>query len=100
MKICIIGGSVAGLECAINLAKEYDVTVYEEHAEIGLPLKCAEGWINFSGLKPYVGGRKLKDVHVSLFDGNFSVIDSFTLTATSGFFPRSMVDVRLVLDFS
>jgi len=78
VKICVIGGSVAGLECALNLADEHEVVVYEEHAEIGYPLKCAEGWINFSGIRPYVKGRKVKEVCISLLDDAFSVTERFT----------------------
>ncbi|WP_290597974.1 MULTISPECIES: NAD(P)/FAD-dependent oxidoreductase [unclassified Archaeoglobus] len=77
MKICVIGGSVAGLECGVNLAERHDVAIYEEHREIGLPLKCAEGWINFSGVEPYVKGRKVKEVHMNLLGENFRVVDNF-----------------------
>lgn len=51
--------------------------VFEEHREIGEPLKCAEGWINFSGIKPYVDGRKVKEVQIKLLGDDYSIIDGF-----------------------
>ncbi|WP_202320277.1 NAD(P)/FAD-dependent oxidoreductase [Archaeoglobus neptunius] len=79
MRVCVIGGSVAGLECGINLADSLDVTIFEEHQEIGYPLKCAEGWINFSGLKPYVRGRSIERVVINLLDENLRIADSFEI---------------------
>ncbi len=79
MRVCIIGGSVAGLECAIRLSDHCDVTVFEEHPEIGYTLKCAEGWITFTGVPSYTEGRKLRGIEVSLLDERFRVVDSFNV---------------------
>lgn len=51
MRIAVVGGSIAGLECGINLADEHEVTIFEEHNEIGYPLQCGEGWM--SVIEPY-----------------------------------------------
>jgi len=63
MRIAIIGGSVAGLECAIRLSPRWEVTLFEEHEEIGRPLQCAEGWVRVV-IEPY--GFVTKEVETVL----------------------------------
>jgi len=48
MKVAIVGGSVAGLNAACELAQNSDaeITLYEEHPEIGKPVQCAEGYVD------------------------------------------------------
>ncbi len=79
MRVCIIGGSIAGLECAIRLSEHCDVSVFEEHQEVGQPLKCAEGWITFTGVTPYTEGRKLSGIEVSLLSDRFKIVDGFSV---------------------
>ncbi len=79
MRIAIIGGSIAGLECAIRLSSHHDVTLFEEHREIGYPLQCGEGWIR--AIEPY--GCVSKEINVLRarfidFD-TFRVLDEVTL---------------------
>ena len=88
VKVCIIGGSIAGLECGIRLSDSCDVTIFEEHEEIGHPLKCAEGWVTFTGIKPYTDGRKLKNIAVYLLNEDMKVADSFEVD----------VDAFLIID--
>lgn len=52
LRIGIIGGSIAGLECALRLSEKQDVTIFEEHERIGEPLLCAEAWVK-SFIEPY-----------------------------------------------
>jgi digeranylgeranylglycerophospholipid reductase len=48
--VSIIGGSIAGLLAGRELAIEgLDVTIYEEHREIGVPEKC-DGLVSASGI--------------------------------------------------
>ncbi len=48
--VSIVGGSVAGFLAAREIAsKGIDVTVYEEHREIGIPEKC-DGLVSSSGM--------------------------------------------------
>ncbi|MBS1263272.1 MAG: Digeranylgeranylglycerophospholipid reductase [Methanonatronarchaeales archaeon] len=52
MEVGVVGGSIAGLEFARSLKgldRSADIAVFEEHDEIGLPVKCAEGWLNVHG---------------------------------------------------
>ena len=60
MKVAVIGGSIAGLEAGIRLGDSCDVTIFEEHEEIGLPLRCAEGWIIHHDIRPYIKGREIE----------------------------------------
>lgn len=49
-QVSIIGGSVSGLLAARELtSRDIDVTVYEEHREIGVPEKC-DGLVSSSGM--------------------------------------------------
>lgn len=77
MKICIIGGSIAGLECGINLGEDFNVHIFEEHCEIGKPLKCAEGWITFTGIKPYIRSRKIEKLVINLLNDSLKIHDYF-----------------------
>jgi len=54
MKVAIVGGSVAGLNAACELAQNSDaeITLYEEHPEIGKPVQCAEGYIDLGAGRP------------------------------------------------
>jgi len=52
IRIGIIGGSIAGLECALRLAEKQEVVLFEEHEKIGEPLLCGEGWAR-AFLEPY-----------------------------------------------
>ena len=80
MKVVIIGGSIAGLEAAINFSEFCDsVVVFEEHKEIGKPLQCAEGWIHFTGVKPYISGRKVNEVDVIILDRRYNYKTSFSI---------------------
>jgi digeranylgeranylglycerophospholipid reductase len=48
--VSIVGGSVSGFLAAREIAsKGFDVTVYEEHREIGIPEKC-DGLVSSSGM--------------------------------------------------
>lgn len=52
MKVGVIGGSLGGLEFAKRLAEldgSHEIEVFEEDDEIGLPVKCAEGWLTVHG---------------------------------------------------
>ena len=78
MKIAIIGGSIAGLEAAIRLAPKHDVTLYEEHDEIGYPLQCAEGWVRI--IEPYgCISKEIRTARIRLSDLNFKVKDEIEL---------------------
>lgn len=54
--ICVIGGSVSGLQFARSLKKlssnssNPKVTIYEEHDQIGQPVNCGEGWVGINGM--------------------------------------------------
>jgi digeranylgeranylglycerophospholipid reductase len=49
--VIVVGGGPSGSFAALNLARlGFNVTVYEEHSEIGLPSHCA-GHLNIRGLK-------------------------------------------------
>jgi len=79
-KVVVIGGSIAGLEAAINFSEFCDnVVVFEEHKEIGKPLQCAEGWIHFTGVKPYINGRKINEVDVILLDKRYNPKTTFNM---------------------
>lgn len=41
MKICIIGAGPAGSFAAYNLAKHFDVEIFEKHPQIGRPVQCS-----------------------------------------------------------
>ncbi len=59
MKVCIVGGRVAGSLAAINLGeKNADVVVFEEHRDSGFPVSCA-------GLISEDCYKKLKDLGVN-----------------------------------
>ena len=80
-KIGIIGGSIAGLESAIQLADRYEVVVYEEHPEIGTPVQCGEGWVHHHNIEPYGGViREVDRAIIRRIDfNNFSVKDQVEL---------------------
>ncbi len=84
MKIGIIGGSISGLEAAIQLSKDYEVHLFEEHENIGEPLKCAEGWAVCMGIEPYVRGKPIERSEVVLLDDEFNFRKGFTVQ-TLGF---------------
>lgn len=68
MRIGIIGGSIAGLECAIRLAGGNEVALFEEHERIGEPLLCAEGWFRVFA-EPYgCVDREIKNIIVRYLD--------------------------------
>ena len=49
--VIIVGGGPSGSFCALNIAKRnVDVTIFEEHSEIGIPCHCA-GHLSINGLK-------------------------------------------------
>ena len=73
MKVAVIGGSIAGLEAGMRLGNSFEVTIFEEHEKIGLPLRCAEGWIIHHDLKPYVRGREIERLRFRRLDGDFRV---------------------------
>lgn len=54
--VAVIGGGPAGSACAALLARENDVTVFEEHPAIGEPVQCAglitDQTIKLSGVDP------------------------------------------------
>lgn len=55
-EIAIAGGGPAGSACAALLARDHDVTVYEEHSRIGEPVQCAgllsDAAVRLSGVSP------------------------------------------------
>ncbi len=79
MNIEIIGGSIAGLEAAIRLASFGEVTVYEEHEKIGIPIKCAEGWTAFMGIDPYIDGKPIDVARIYILDRCMQPKRSFTI---------------------
>lgn len=54
--IAVVGGGPAGSACAALLARDHDVTVFEEHPRIGVPIQCAglisDAAIRLSGVSP------------------------------------------------
>ncbi|MDI3497929.1 FAD-binding protein [Archaeoglobus sp.] len=79
-KVVIAGGSVAGLEAAIRFSEFCRVVVVlEEHEEIGLPVQCAEGWIRFTSIEPYVEGRRIDEVDMVLFNEQYEEDYRFTI---------------------
>lgn len=54
--IAVVGGGPAGSACAALLARDHDVTVFEEHPRIGVPVQCAglisDAVIRLSGTSP------------------------------------------------
>lgn len=54
--IAVVGGGPAGSACAALLARDHDVTVFEEHPRIGVPVQCAglisDEAIRLSGTSP------------------------------------------------
>ena len=54
--IAVVGGGPAGSACAALLARGHDVTVFEEHPRIGVPVQCAglisDAAIRLSGVSP------------------------------------------------
>lgn len=54
--IAVAGGGPAGSACAALLARSHDVTVFEEHSDIGKPMQCAglisDEAIRLSGVAP------------------------------------------------
>jgi flavin-dependent dehydrogenase len=79
VRIGIIGGSISGLEAAIQLSKDYEVHLFEEHKEIGEPLKCAEGWAVCMGIEPYIKGRQVEKTEVVLVDDDLNFRKNFTI---------------------
>ncbi len=59
--VVVVGGGPAGSSTAAALAKDHDVLVLEEHAEIGRPIQCAglvtERSIGLSGVRPEILNR-------------------------------------------
>lgn len=50
-RVAVLGGSIAGMLAARELGREgVDVTVYEEHREIGVPEKC-DGLVSVQGIE-------------------------------------------------
>ncbi len=79
VKIAIIGGSIAGLEAAIRLGEHHDVVVFEEHEEIGEPLKCAEGWATCMGIEPYIPGKPVEKSRVAFLNDGLKVSRDFVI---------------------
>ena len=56
--IAVVGGGPAGNACAALLARDHDVTVFEEHSRIGVPAQCAglvsDAAIRLSGTSPSI----------------------------------------------
>lgn len=54
--VAVVGGGPAGSACAAILARDHDVTVFEEHGRIGEPCHCAglltDAAISLTGVSP------------------------------------------------
>ena len=83
-KLAIIGGSLAGLELARALKdldehSDFEIHLFEEHPTIGLPLKCAEGFIAFHdipGPDPNFILNEINSVVVRFIDEELRILDS------------------------
>jgi digeranylgeranylglycerophospholipid reductase len=83
-KISIIGGSIAGLTTAIQLKRldnEFNVTVFEEHPEIGVPVRCAEGFVAHPWVEKPPDGCIDMNVEEVLYRFNFKNMPSRTYRA-------------------
>jgi len=72
LRIAIIGGSIAGLESAIQLSDRFETHLFEEHEVIGYPLRCAEGWVKIV-VEPYTDGRSIDYLIFRRLDSNLRV---------------------------
>lgn len=87
LRIAIVGAGPAGLSAALELARlGHDATVFEKHAEVGVPVRCGECLVDPYGLldREPAGARvrvqevciKLRDLHVfPTSDMNVWVLD-------------------------
>ena len=84
-KVCIIGGSIAGLTTALELKRlddNLDVTVFEEHADIGEPVTCAEGFLALHGIDKPPDDCIDMNIEEVLFRFNFDGRPSKTYVVT------------------
>jgi len=84
-KICIIGGSIAGLTTALELKRlddNLDVTVFEEHTNIGEPVTGAEGFLALHGIEKPPDDCIDMSIEEVLFRFNFDGRPSRTYVVT------------------
>lgn len=80
-KVAIVGGSLAGLELAHTLKgldqrNDFEVHLFEEHATIGSPLKCAEGFVGLGGVSrpdPNVIENDIRTIDVRFLDDKLRI---------------------------
>ncbi|MDY6959743.1 MAG: NAD(P)/FAD-dependent oxidoreductase [Halobacteriota archaeon] len=84
-RICIVGGSIAGLTTALELKRldeNLDVTVFEEHSNIGEPVTCAEGFLALHGIEKPPDDCIDMSIEEVLFRFNFNGRPSRTYVVT------------------
>lgn len=95
--VLIAGGSIAGLECAIRFSDFSKVTLCEKKDEIGKNIRCGEGWVYFTGINPYISGRKVNWVDIILLNWDYSVrrVISVKINGSVEIVDRSKMEKRM-----
>ncbi|MCS7144456.1 MAG: NAD(P)/FAD-dependent oxidoreductase [Archaeoglobaceae archaeon] len=96
-KVLIAGGSIAGLECAIRFSNFSKVLLCEKKDEIGKNIRCGEGWINFTGIRPYISGRRVNLVDLILLNWDYSIrrVISVRINGSVEIVDRSKMEKRM-----